>query len=62
MTDMEALGSLLFHAVVAAVDIYSLVWLRLIGGFKWTSVFYFTIWSIMLQISFSIVFLMRYVS
>ena len=59
-TNMEAIFSIIFHFFVAAVDIYSLVWLRMVGGFKWTSVFYFTIWSLMLQIMTAIVFSLRY--
>ena len=58
---MEAVLSIVFHLFVAVLDIYSLVWLRMIGGLKWTSVFYLTIWSIVLQSITAIIFSLRYV-
>ena len=62
MSQMETVGSLIFHCLVTSHDVSSLVWLRWIGGFSWKSAFYFTIWSLMLQIFTSIVFVIRYVA
>jgi len=59
---MEAVLSIVFHLFVAVLDIYSLVWLRMIGGLKWTSVFYLTIWSIVLQSITAIIFSLSEVS
>eukprot|EP00795_Rhopilema_esculentum_P017429 gene17429-9032_t len=56
MKRLESSGSAIFHMLVSAHGLYSFYWLRMVGGFRWTSMFYFTIWSLVAQILTSFLF------